>query len=73
MIFGQRHRPRVRRHTSFGHLRFLAKGGFRGSGFGVVSVTYDFWPKTKAAGQASEYFRSLMILAKAHSAVQASE
>ena len=31
------------------------------SGFGVVSVTYDFWPKAQAAVQASEYFRLLMI------------
>ena len=29
----------------------------RGSGLGVVSGTYDFWPKAQAAGQASEYFR----------------
>ena len=42
----------------------LAKSALRGSGFGVVSVTYDFWPKAKAAGQASEYFRSLMIFGK---------
>ena len=34
------------------------------SGFGVLSVTYDFWPKAEAAGQASEYFRSLMIFGK---------
>ena len=39
----------------------LAKSAGRGSAFGVVSFTYDFWPKVQAAGQASEQFRSLMI------------
>ena len=54
MSFDQKRRPRVRLRSSFGHLRFLAKSAGRGSGFGVVSVTYDFWPKAQAAGQASE-------------------
>ena len=61
MIFGQKRRPRVRLRSSFGHVRFLAKSAGRGSGFGAVSVTYDFWPKAQAAGQASEQFRSRMI------------
>ena len=39
----------------------FGKSEGRGSGFEVVLVTYDFWPKALAAGQASEYFRSLMI------------
>ena len=54
MIFGQKCRPRVRLQSSFGHLSFLAKSAGRGSGFGVVSVTYEFWLKVQAAGQASE-------------------
>ena len=40
--------------STFGHLGFLAKSADRGSGYGVVSVTCDFWPKAQAAGQASE-------------------
>ena len=39
----------------------FGKSASRGSGFGVVSVTYDIWPKAQAAGQSSEYFLSLMI------------
>ena len=54
MIFGQKCRPRVRLRSGFFHLLFLAKSAGRGSGFRVVSVTYDFWPKVQAAGQASE-------------------
>ena len=54
MIFGQNHRPRVRLRSSFGHLRFLAKSTGRRSGFGIVSVTYEFWPQAQAAGQASK-------------------
>ena len=52
MIFGQKRRPRVSLFTSFGHLRFLAKSALRGSGFGVVSVSYDFWSKAQATGHA---------------------
>ena len=54
MILGQKCWPRVRLRSSFGHLRFLAKGAGCGSGFGVVLVTYDFWPKEQAACQASD-------------------
>ena len=54
MIFGQTRSSRARLRSSFGHLRFLAKSEGRGSGFGVVSVTDDFWPKAKATGQSSE-------------------
>ena len=54
MIFGQKGRPRVRVRSSFGNLGFLAKSAGRGSGLGIVSVTYDFWPKAQAEGQASE-------------------
>ena len=61
MIFGQKRRPRVRLRSSFVHLGVLAKSASRGSGFGVVLVTYDFWPEPQAAGQASEQFRFLMI------------
>ena len=61
MIFDPMRMSSVRLRSSFGHLLFLAKSAGRRSGFGVVSVTYYFWPKAKAAGQASEYFRSLMI------------
>ena len=42
----------------------LAKSALRGSGFGVVSVTYDFWPKAKAAGQPRSTFGHLSFLAK---------
>ena len=56
MIFGQQRRPRVWLPSSFGHLRLLAKSACRGSGFGVVLVTYDVWSTAQAAGQASEYF-----------------
>ena len=50
MIFVQNRGPRVLVRSSFGHLGFLAKNADRGSGFGVVSVTRDFWPKAQAAG-----------------------
>ena len=56
MSFGHKRRPRVRLRSSFGHLRFLAKSTGRGSGFEVVSVTDDFWPKAQAAGEASGVF-----------------
>ena len=54
MILGQKRRPRVRLLCSRGHLRFWAQSAGRGSGFGVVSVTQDFGPKSQAAGQALE-------------------
>ena len=61
MIFGQKGRPRVRVRSSFGNFGFLGKSAGRGSSLGIVSVTYDFWPKAQAADQASEKFRSLRI------------
>ena len=54
MISGHKRRLPIRLWSSFGHLRFLAKSTGRGSDFGIVSVTYNFWPKAHAAGQASE-------------------
>ena len=66
MIFGEKRRPRVRLQSSFGHLGFLAKSGGRGSTFGVVSVTYDFWPKAQVVGQASQYLSLLMIFGQKH-------
>ena len=53
-IFGQKHRPRVRLWSRLGHSCFFAKSAGRVSVFGVVSFTYDFWPKVQGAGQASE-------------------
>ena len=64
IIFGQNRRPRVKLRSSFSHLGFFSKTAGRGSGFGVLSVTYDFCPKAQAAGQASENFRSVMIFGK---------
>ena len=54
MIFGKNTSSRVRLRRSFGNLGFLAKSAGRESGFKIVSVTYDFWPKAQAADQASE-------------------
>ena len=45
MILGQIRRPRVRLLSSFCYLSFWAQSAGRGSGFGVVSITYDFGPK----------------------------
>ena len=66
MIFGHKPRLPIRLWSSFGHLRFLAKSTGHGSGFGIVSVTYDFWPQAQAAKQALEKFRSLAIFGQKH-------